>query len=149
MDIVKRNKSNGNQGSRENNFFPSPFNSLFDNVFSNENMIAKVPSVNVYETEHSFVLEFSAPGYKKEDFSIELENDLLSISGTYQSDNSEEQRTYTRREFGISTFKRSFSLPDSVDPEKIEASYENGLLKVTMMKREEAKPKPPKSIKVS
>jgi HSP20 family protein len=151
MDIVKKaTNSNGHglQRDRDLSFFPSPFNSLFENVFSTD-MVSRVPSVNVYETDHEVVLEFSAPGYKKEDIRIELEKDLLSISGSIKKEESKENRSYSRREFELSSFKRSFTIPEIVDTEKIDASYEDGLLKVKMAKRDEAKPKPPRTIQIS
>jgi HSP20 family protein len=152
MDIVKKqNPSNGHglHRDRDLSFFPSPFNSLFENVFSSEGMISRVPSVNVYETDHEVVLEFSAPGYKKGDIKIELDKDLLSISGSIKNEKTDEKRSYSRREFEMSSFKRSFTIPDMVDTDKIDASYEDGLLKITMSKRDEAKPKPPRSIQIS
>ncbi len=150
MDIIKKqNQGNGHGRERELPFFPSPLSSLFENVFSTEGMVAKVPSVNIYETEHEFVLEFSAPGYKKDDFQIELEKDLLSISGNTKKEESTEKRSYSRREFSTSSFKRSFTIPTSVDTEKINANYEEGMLIVKMAKRDEAKPKPPRTIQIS
>lgn len=150
MDIVKKNQTgNGHGRGHEMPFFPSPLSSLFENVFSTEGSVAKVPSVNIYETDHEFVLEFSAPGYKKEDFQIEIDKDLLSISGTTKREESTEKRSYSRREFSTSSFKRSFTIPEIVDTEKINASYEDGLLVVKMAKRDEAKPKPPRTIQIS
>jgi HSP20 family protein len=152
MDIVKKqtnNNGHGAQRERDLSFFPSPFNSLFENVFSTEGMVSRVPSVNVYETDHEVVLEFSAPGYKKDDIKIELEKDLLSISGEIKNEQTDEKRSYSRREFQMSSFKRSFTIPEIVDTDKINASYEDGLLKVSMPKRDEAKPKPPRTIQIS
>lgn len=147
-NLIKRHKENGHQKEQQG-YFPSPFNSFFENVFSNESLFSKVPSVNIYETDQNFVLEFSAPGFKKENFSIELENDVLSISGTTKEEKHEEKRSYTRREFGMSSFKRSFTIPETVDANRIDAHYEDGLLKITMSKRDEARPKPPRTIQIS
>jgi len=97
--------------------------------------------VDIRETEDSFSVEVAAPGKAKEDFNIELDNDVLTISSEDRKENesSNKEGRFTRREFSYKTFKRAFSLPDSVDNTKISASYNNGVLEIALPKREEAK----------
>lgn len=92
----------------------------------------------------------AAPGMKKGDFKINVDNSLLTISSQKQEEQKEgEGEKYTRREFAYQAFTRSFTLPNSADADKISASYNDGILTVTIPKKEEAKPKPPKSIEIS
>ena len=110
-----------------------------------------IPAVNIQETEESFSVEVAAPGKTKEDFNIELENDVLTISSEDKKENetTEKNGRYTRKEFSYSTFKRAFSLPDSVDSEKISAQYNNGVLEILLPKREEAKVQAKRMIEIS
>ncbi len=108
------------------------------------------PAVNVIEREDSFSVQVAAPGMKKEDFNIELDNDILSISAERQSgEENKEKGKYTRREFSFSTFKRNFNLPDTINNAEINAEYVNGVLQVTLPKREEAKTQPKRLIEIS
>jgi HSP20 family protein len=109
-----------------------------------------IPSVNIKENENEFEVEMAAPGMTKDDFRIELNNSVLTISSEKQSENkSKEGENVTRREFSYQSFSRLFTLPVIVEADKITAKYENGLLRVNIPKKEEAKPKPLKQIKVS
>ncbi len=109
-----------------------------------------IPSVNIKATENEFVVEMAAPGMGKEDFKIDLNNNLLTISSEKQTDNKvDEGENITRREFSYQSFSRSFTLPAIVETDKITAKYFNGILTVNIPKKEEAKPKPMKQIKVS
>jgi HSP20 family protein len=107
-----------------------------------------VPPVNIRETDMTFEVELSAPGKAKEDFNIELDNDMLTISSEQKSENTSEDGKFTRREFSHSSFRRSFTLPETVKEDEIKASYENGILKITLPKREEALPKPKRMIDI-
>lgn len=134
----------------DTNLFPSSFAGLFDNLMSDREVMSKVPAVNIKETDNNYVLELSAPGYGKDEIKIEVENEVLSISGEHKTENEEKEgTTYTRREFSYGAFKRSFSLPETIDSDNIEAKCDNGIVKITLSKKEEAKPKPPRSIKIS
>jgi HSP20 family protein len=109
-----------------------------------------IPSVNIKENDTEFEVEMAAPGMVKEDFRIELNNSLLTISSEKQSENqSGEGENVTRREFSYQSFSRSFTLPAIVETDKITAKYDSGILKVNIPKKEEAKPKPLKQIQVS
>ena len=143
MNLVKRNNSS--------NFFPSIMEELFrpDWMGGTQNTNTQsVPPVNIRETDTSFEVELSAPGKNKDDFNIEIENELLTISSEFKSENTIEDGQYTRREFSYSAFRRSFTLPETVKDDDIKASYENGILKITLPKREEALPKPKRLIDI-
>ncbi|HTN21727.1 MAG TPA: Hsp20/alpha crystallin family protein [Pelobium sp.] len=121
----------------------STFNELFDSFF-NDSFVAhkpayQVPAVNVSETENAFILDLAAPGLKKEDFKIALEKDVLTISADVKNETNEEGAKFNKREFSYHAFSRSFNLPDLVDHGNIEASYENGVLQISIPKKEEAK----------
>lgn len=144
-----------NQLSKTNgNLFPSFFDLSRDwldwtngNYSSTE---SSLPAVNIRETADSFEVEMAAPGMSKKDFSIELENNLLTISSEKQQENQEKEgERFTKKEFSFLSFKRSFTLPKGVvDDDKIQAKYENGILSLRIPKKEEAKPRPPKKIAI-
>ncbi len=117
------------------------------------NSVSKIgfntPAVNIVESANDFTLRLAAPGLSKEDFNIELNNDVLTISSEIKKEVKEEKENYTRKEFSYSAFKRSFNLPDTVDNTEILASYESGVLSVKLPKREEAKVQPKRSITIS
>ncbi|WP_369410192.1 Hsp20/alpha crystallin family protein [Hufsiella ginkgonis] len=100
---------------------------------------AKVPAVNIAETENHYHIELAAPGLKKEDFKINLEKNMLSISAENKSAAAGETKKYNRREYSYSTFVRSFTLPETVDHANIEAQYTDGILSVNVAKKEEAR----------
>lgn len=108
-----------------------------------------MPAVNIRETDDSFVVEVAAPGMKKSDFDINLDNNLLTISSEHKvEDESSDNGNYTRREFSYTSFRRTFTLPDSVDAEAIKARYNDGILHLTLPKKEEAKLKPARTIEI-
>ncbi len=119
--------------------------------YGGQNQIMQhLPSVNIEDLETEFRIDFAVPGMKKEDFNIEIENNQLTISSKSNSETEEksENGNYTRREFNFTAFKRVFTLPKSVNIDDINANYENGLLKVTLPKKEEALPKPKRLIEI-
>jgi len=123
---------------KNNRFFPSVLDEFFSDapVFrATENRF--LPKVNIAEDEKSYQIELSAPGMNKEDFKIEVKDDVLTISTEKKEEKEEEGKNYTRREFSQTCFSRSFILPDSVDSGKIEAAYKNGILDLTIPKKEE------------
>jgi len=107
------------------------------------------PAANIVEQADSFLLEIAAPGLKKDDFKIHLENSVLTISADIEDEKQEEGKNYTRKEFYYGSFSRSFTLPKTINLETIKADYQEGILKVTMPKREEAKLEIKKEIKIS
>ncbi len=109
-----------------------------------------LPSVNIKETDDNFEVQVAAPGMGKGDFKVEVNQGVLSISSEKKEEREEDDSNirYTRREFSYQSFCRSFSLPMSVESDKIVARYDNGILKVSIPKREEAKPKPNRLIDI-
>ena len=150
MTIVKRN---GNP----QNTFPVLFNDFFNrNMFdwSESNFSdtgTTIPAVNIRETNEAFEVEMAAPGMKKNDFKIELEGNLLTISSETSNQTEEKEGDrYSRREFSYLSFQRSFTLAkDVLDAEKIKAKYEDGVLRLHIPKKEEVKQKPPRLIQIS
>ncbi len=135
--------------------------SLFNNLISRDwldwtssNFSATkttLPAVNIIESDNEYQIEVAAPGMKKEDFKIDLDNNWLTISSEKKSEKKEEKKgNYTRREFSYQSFQRSFTIPEyEVDGDKISAKYCDGVLCINLPKREEAKPKPAREIKIS
>ena len=140
MSIVRRN----------NLLFPSLMNEMFkpDWFGGMENFGHSLPAVNIKENERDFELEIAIPGRKKEDFNIEVDNNVLTISMEDQKEDQVKEENYTRREFSYNSFKRAFTLPETVNEEKINASYTDGILRFTLPKKEEALPKPKRLIEI-
>lgn len=140
MSLVKRN----------NLFFPSLMNDFMgpDWFGGTEKWNTSVPAVNIKDNEKGFELELAVPGLKKDDFTVEVDNDVLTISSEIKSENEETKENYTRKEFSFSSFKRAFTLPETVDGSKIDAKYEDGILKLTLPKKQEALPKPKRLISI-
>lgn len=118
--------------------FFQPWNELFDNSRF-WGRAARVPSVNIAENNDHYTLSLAAPGLRKEDFNIELKDNVLSISAEKEEKREEKEERYTRREYNYSSFSRSFPIPHDIHQENIEAKYEEGVLKLTLPKKEEAK----------
>ena len=98
-----------------------------------------VPAVNVTENENEYILTLAAPGLQKSDFNIDVEGNMLTISSEKEESKEEKDARYTRKEYNYSSFSRSFTLPEEVNREKIDAKYEEGVLKLALPKKEEAK----------
>lgn len=109
-----------------------------------------VPSINIKETNENYEVEVAAPGLDKKDFNVSLDNNMLTISciKSVSKEDKGENENYTRREFSYQSFQRSFELPNVVDEDRINAHYDNGLLHLTIPKKEEAKQKEPKLIEI-
>lgn len=125
-----------------NNFFDNDLGDFFGKRFSD-------PSANIIENNESFMLEIAAPGLTKEDFKINLENNVLTISAELEDQKREEGKNYTRKEFYYGSFSRAFTLPRTIDLDKIKADYDNGILKVALPKKEDAKVDLKKQIPIS
>ncbi len=117
----------------------------FGGVDSNK---SNLPAVNIMEGEKDFTLELAVPGQKKEDFNVEVDNDVLTISMETQSEVEDKKAEYTRREFRYTSFKRAFTLPESVNQEDIKADYKDGILRFTLPKKEEALPRAKRLIEI-
>ena len=116
---------------------------------SNFNEGLTMPKVNIRENDESFQVDMAVPGFKKENFDLRVENEVLSISAEINNEEEESKENFSRREFGYASFKRTFILPETIEGDKIKAPYKDGILHVALPKKEEAKPKPARTIKVS
>lgn len=133
------------------------FSNLFENLFENEiptflnnEWVKNIgPSVNIKDTKDAYNIEVAAPGFAKDSFNVKVEDSLLTISAEAQEEKLEEGEKFTRKEFVHSSFKRSFTLPKTIVADKIAATYENGILKVSLPKLEEAKSKGTIEVKIS
>jgi len=147
MSLVKTNK-NGN-------FFPSVLNDFFDadKLFGNQWFEKEfghtLPAVNIKENGKEFNVEFAAPGFKKDDFKVNVEENVLTISAEKEHEKKDENDRFTRKEFSYNSFSRSFTLPQTVNSEKIDAKYNNGILRLSIPKKEETKTLSKKEIKVA
>ena len=132
-------KFNNGQKSAVNPWFSDVFDSIINDSFLNERFLNKVPAVNIAETENEFHIELTVPGLKKEDFKISLDKNVLSVSAEKKTENVDETKKYSKREYSYNSFVRSFTLPETADQSKIEAEYTDGVLKLNVAKKEEAK----------
>ena len=108
----------------------------------------EIPAVNVREKNNEFLIELAAPGLKKKDFEITVENGILTIMAERKLEKEETEENFTRKEFNYENFTRSFTLPENVNPEKVDAHYEDGILMLTVAKKEVVAEKKPKAIAV-
>lgn len=132
-----------------NNWLPSLIDEMFNNDYMGGTEQVKKPfiaPVNVLEKEDLFLIEMSIPGFKKEEVSIEVDKDLLTISSEVIEKKEETVEQFNRREFSKQSFKRSFNLPETVNQDKIDAAYENGILTISLPKKDEALPQPKRMI---
>jgi HSP20 family protein len=131
------------------NFFDDFFTRDLFNWPSSSSTGTSIPKVNIYETDSEFHVEMAAPGMTKDDFKVELDNNMLTISSQKETETEDEKKNYQRREYSYQSFVRTFHLPDSAEAEKINAKYLDGVLNLVIPKKEEAKRKPAKTIKIS
>jgi len=146
---------------RSNNGYSSAVPSLISRLLSNDwsdwndsdysATRTSIPAVNISENDDEYQIEVAAPGMRKEDFKVKIENDTLTISSERKDENLDEQKgRYSRKEFSYQSFCRTFTLPENlVNSDKVHAKYVDGVLKLTLPKKEEAKPKPAREIKIA
>jgi HSP20 family protein len=145
---------------RERDVFPSMVSDMLDTDFFrfpglwNSNGFSRlswpeIPSVNIVENSEDFRIELAAPGLEKKDFKIEVDNGILTISAEKEQEEKEEKDNYRRREFSYQNFSRSFDIPENSNADKLEAKYANGILTLTLPKKEITPARPKKEIKVS
>lgn len=125
------------------------FNDEFFPVFLRNNTGITVPAVNILETRDDYRIEVAAPGLDKNDFTIEVDENSLIISSEKESRKEDENETYTRKEFSYSSFRRSFTLPEGVNKDKIKASHKDGVLTINIPREESDRGKFKKMIKIS
>ena len=143
-DLMRRGES---LPSVFNDFF-KPWDRWFDTNGGSLSQMLTVPAVNIMEKQDHFEISLAVPGMKKDDFSIDVEGNMLTISAESEQRKDEKDERRTRQEFNYTSFSRAFTLPDGVQKDKIDASYENGLLKLNLPKTDEARKMPSKHINV-
>ncbi|WP_099365334.1 Hsp20/alpha crystallin family protein [Sphingobacterium sp. 1.A.4] len=121
-----------------NPFVNNVFDNLFNDSFISDRLVTRVPAVNITESPEAFQIELAAPGLKKEDFKINVDKNIISISVEKKEEKVEDGKTYSKKEFNYTSFSRSFTLPEVVDYANIDASYEDGVLAIKIGKKEEA-----------
>ena len=136
---------------RRRSYVPFFMPGIFDDDFFPVSANSKVskPAVNIREDKRNFMLDLAIPGMDKKDIRIDLNEDVLTISSETRNESEESSNGYKRREFTCSSFCRSFQVPENVDKNKIEASYKDGILNITLPKMEEEKHKMSRQVKVS
>ncbi len=150
MTLLKKRNGNGNH------LFPSLADTFFSNKFLTPDFDFgdfgkefQMPPANIAETEKEFRIDLSSPGLKRSDFKVEVDNGDLVISSEKRNEDKEETENYMRREFSYSGFCRRFQLPDNAQDENISAKYDNGMLHVTIPKKEITATKTKKAIEVA
>ncbi|MBT8266837.1 MAG: Hsp20/alpha crystallin family protein [Bacteroidia bacterium] len=146
MSLVKFNK-------KRRPWFPSEISNFFgDDDFYNDRFWQKhvqdEPAMNIKETDTEYQVELAAPGLKKEDFEISIDNGLLKIKAEKATETEEKEDNFTRKEFNYSAFSRSLSLPENVKEEDIKVTYKDGILKFNLVKKMIEEPKDPKRIEI-
>ncbi|PRY54592.1 HSP20 family protein [Arcticibacter pallidicorallinus] len=120
------------------------FNGVFESVLNDslisDRSVSKVPAVNISEDKSHYSIDLAAPGLNKEDFKIQLDKNILTVSVARTPEDKTEGRRYTKREFSYHSFSRAFVLPESADNSAIEAEYTQGVLSIRVAKKEQAKP---------
>ncbi|UOE49362.1 Hsp20/alpha crystallin family protein [Mucilaginibacter sp. SMC90] len=137
MTLVKFNPAKNNGSLMPG--FNDVFDSIINDTFFNDRLTSRVPAANISETEDYYHVELAAPGLKKEDFKLNLDRNVLNVSVENKGTNSGDQKNYSKREYSYSSWVRSFTLPDSANLENIEAAYTDGVLKIDIAKRDEAR----------
>lgn len=120
---------------------------FFNNDFFEEDSL--MPAMNVKEHDDDFEIEFAAPGFNKKDFEVTIDENILNVCGEKKHEIEEKEEDFTRKEFSYNSFKRSITLPKSVNTDQeVKATYKNGILKLNLLKKEEAKTQQPKKVEV-
>lgn len=143
-DLTRREEA---QPSIFNDFF-KPWDKWFDTNGGSLSRMLTVPAVNIAEKQDHYEISLAVPGMKKNDFNIDVEGNMLTISAEAEEQREKKEERHTRREFNYTSFSRSFTLPEGIVRDKIDASYENGLLKLMVPKTEEARKPASKHIPV-
>jgi len=132
--------------------WPSLLNDFLGKELTTESVFPKgfsMPAVNVAESGDKYQIEVAAPGLSRDDFKVSVLNNVLTISSEKEEKKEDGDRKFHRREFSYLSFQRSFALPEHIDIEKISASHADGILKIEIPKKEEAKEKPSRTIQIS
>jgi len=140
-------RNGGTLPTQIDDFF-KPWNEWFESGSSLMNRMLTVPAVNIVESKEEYKLSIAVPGMKKSDFEINVEGNMLTISSEKTEESEDSDFKFTRKEYNYSSFSRSFTLPDEISKDKIQASYTDGVLHLTLPKKEEAKKFEAKNISV-
>ena len=134
---------------KQNTFMPFLFDDFINREFNLEkSLFETLPAVNIKELDTLFQIELAVPGKNKDDFQIKIEDGLLTISSNVEENNNSDDVKFTKREFSYNNFKRTFTLPESIDETKIDAKYFEGVLKISLPKQKESMAQPKKIIKI-
>lgn len=147
MFVKKYYPTKRSQNNLDN--FLSEFLTDFEKSFrrpANTGLFKNRPAVNILETDENFQIELAVPGLAKENIQIDVDKEVLKVSA--KKITGKEEKKYTLREFNLAEFERTFTLPETVDNQAISAKFENGILVLTLAKKEEAKPIPPRTIAI-
>jgi HSP20 family protein len=146
LNTATHPKSVGTQAlAKINERMPSVFDDFFkpwNEWFDNGGLWGRtmnIPAVNITEHEKEYKVALAVPGMKKEDFKIDVDGNMLTISSEKEESKEEKDKKFTRKEYNYSSFSRCFTLPEEVNKEKIDAKYEDGVLKISLPRKEEAK----------
>jgi HSP20 family protein len=146
METKALTKNGGRVPSLFDDFF-KPWNEWFDKE-GFWGRTSSVPAVNISETKENYQVSLAAPGMKKDDFKIDIDGNMLTVSSEKEDNKEEKDKKFTRKEYNYSSFSRSFTLPEEVNSEKIEAKYNDGVLKIYLPRKEEVKKSTAKQIAV-
>jgi HSP20 family protein len=151
MTVAKVKSGNGSRSSfpvLSNALgIPSFFSDTFERMWNDEE-VNWMPSVNIKERQDDFRIDLAVPGMSKEDFHVEVDNGILTVRGERKEENEDKDDRVTRKEFHYGAFRRTFTLPEAANPDDIRASYKDGILSLTIAKKEESKRKPVKQITI-
>ncbi len=148
MTLIRKNSMLPGMSRFFDDFFTRDLFDWTNDNFAGEN--SNLPSVNIIENDDHFVVQVAAPGMSKDDFHIEVKDNVLTIKSENKIENEEKNENFLRREFSYTTFQRSFNLNKNVvDEDSIKANYQDGILNITLAKKEEAKEKPARVIKIA
>ena len=146
-------KSNHKQGMQKQQSWANPIDRFFGNDFLSpwdEDLLETIPSINIKEEKDEYKIELAAPGLKKEDFDVDIDGNILTISAEKESESSGDGKkdNYSRREYNYSSFSRSLTLPENVDSTKIDAQYADGVLNLVVPKKPGVPEKTSKKVEV-
>ena len=149
--LIKRRNGNGRlfpslrNDFRANRFFMPDLFDFDDDLFTTD---MTIPPANIIENQNNYRLDLSVPGMKRDDFKVDIEDGILTISCEKEEENNQDDKNYRRSEFSYSSFSRSFTLSDNMDENNINAKYDNGMLHITIPKKEVTVSKPKKEISI-
>lgn len=146
MSLIKFKKERDLFPSLLSNFFDS--DKFFDGKWLDKAFEITLPAVNIKENKSAYNVEFVAPGFRKSDFKISIEDHILTVSAEKEAEINDENDRFTRKEFSYNSFERSFNLPENVNNDEVEAKYNNGILHLQIKKIEKTKANPKKEFLV-